>query len=257
VTRVLVVLAAAGLLLVAGCGGGEKQTTTTSTTPQAYRTAIRVYFLRDGKVQPVLRNVKTTSKTTEAIADAAIKALAAGPSRSEAQLGLASAVPSDFAWQKAVVATDGAVGIGTDQDLSHSALAQVVYTLAQFPVPPPLGEGAVNEHRYSVSDFEDETPAILVESPLPFQTVQSPLRVKGTANTFEATFQYDLVGPDGKVLKTHFVTATSGTGTRGTFAFTVPYTVERDGPGKLVVYERSAEDGSRIHVVEIPLRLTR
>ena len=51
------------------------------------------------------------------------------------------------------------------------------------------------------------------------------------------------------------MTATSGSGTRGTFDFTVPFTVEHAQSGKLVVFESSAENGSRIHVVEIPLRL--
>jgi hypothetical protein len=74
--------------------------------------------------------------------------------------------------------------------------------------------------------------------------------VKGTANTFEATFQYELVDSDRKVVDQHFVTATSGTGTRGTFDFT---TKAVDDVAALRVYEDSAEDGSRIHEVEIPL----
>ena len=78
----------------------------------------------------------------------------------------------------------------------------------------------------------------------------------GTADTFEATFDYDLLDPAGKVLSHHFVTATSGSGTRGTFDFTIPFEAP-DGLGKLVVYERSAADGSKIHVVEIPLTLAR
>jgi hypothetical protein len=35
----------------------------------------------------------------------------------------------------------------------------------------------------------------------------------------------------------------------------VPFKVAEQGPGKLVVYELSAEDGSRLHEVEIPLEL--
>ena len=100
-----------------------------------------------------------------------------------------------------------------------------------------------------------ETPAILVESPLPEAQVKSPLRITGTANTFEATFQYELVDSGGKIVAKHFVTATSGSGTRGTFDFTVEYPAGHSGPGKLVVYESSAKDGSRIHDVEIPLQL--
>ena len=75
---------------------------------------------------------------------------------------------------------------------------------------------------------------------------------RSTANTFEATFEYDLLDPDGKVLKHDFATATSGSGTRGTFDFRVPFEAP-SGVGRLVVYERSAADGSKTHVVEIPI----
>ena len=58
------------------------------------------------------------------------------------------------------------------------------------------------------------------------------------------------------MLSRNFVTATSGSGTRGTFDFTIPFEAP-DGIGKLVAFERSAADGSRIHQVEIPLMLAR
>jgi hypothetical protein len=48
----------------------------------------------------------------------------------------------------------------------------------------------------------------------------------------------------------NFVTATSGTGTRGTFDFT---TGSFDDVTALRVFELSAKDGSRINEVEIPL----
>src|SRR5262249_35901378 len=67
--------------------------------------------------------------------------------------------------------------------------------------------------------------------------------------------EYDLVGPDGKTIAHRVVTATSGSGTRGTFDVTQPFTVTAGGDGKLMAYERSAENGKRIHVVEIPLQL--
>jgi hypothetical protein len=140
----------------------------------------------------------------------------------------------------------------TNRRLPRAFVAQTVYTLTQFARGHPV---IVNGRRYKRRDFEDLTPIILVESPLPDTPVTSPLHARGTANTFEATFQYDLVDPGGKLLKTHFVTATSGSGTRGSFDFTVPFPAGHEGAGKLVVYERSAKDGSRIHIVAIPVRL--
>ena len=150
---------------------------------------------------------------------------------------------------------DGVAAVELDVELEDAGLAQVVYTLSQFP---EVERVEVQERFLTRGDFEEQTPAILVESPLAFEDVASPLRVTGTANTFEANFEYELTDTDGKIVDQSFVTATSGTGTRGTFDFTTAaYTVPFDGVGALIVFERSAEDGSRVNLVEIPLRMTR
>ena len=214
------------VVLAAGCGDGGTTTVTVTATETVTRTvtappsktAVRLYFLRDGKVAPVGRGVTSTST------DALLASLAAGPTAQEQAVGL----------------TTGADG---------PTLAQQVYTLTQFDPKQPVVVGGKS---YTRADFEADTPAILVESPLPFAAVSSPLRVTGTADTFEATFDYDLLAPDGKVVAHHFATATSGSGTRGTFDFTIRFDAP-DGVAKLVVYELSAADGSRIHQVEIPL----
>jgi hypothetical protein len=108
----------------------------------------------------------------------------------------------------------------------------------------------VDGEKYTRADFEDQTPSVLVESPLAFDEVTMPVTVTGTANTFEATFHYELVDAAGTILDEDFVTATSGSGTRGTFEFT---TADVDDVYALVVFERSAEDGSRMREVTIPL----
>ena len=106
----------------------------------------------------------------------------------------------------------------------EEGLAQVVYTLTQFP---EVEEVEVQEEFATRADFEDLTPAILVESPLAFEDVASPLRVMGTANTFEANFQYELTDTDGRIVDESFVTATSGSGTRGTSTSRQPPTPSR------------------------------
>ena len=255
--RILSGFSLIGLLLLLGaCGGngssttsGATETTSTTsatTTTEPETTALRVYYLLDGKVQPVAREVPKT----QAVARAALDELANGPTASESDLGLTSEVPagsSGIAIENRVAKPSGLTG------LSRTGLAQVVYTLTQFPT---VDEVEIDGRTYARHDFEDETPIILVESPLPDESVSSPIRATGTANTFEATFEYDVVGPDGKVLATHFVTATSGSGTRGTFDFTTkPFSAT--GDGALVVYELSAKDGSRIHEVRIPLHFVK
>jgi hypothetical protein len=98
-------------------------------------------------------------------------------------------------------------------------------------------------------------PAVLVESPLPFEQVKSPLRVSGSSNTFEATSQLELLDANGKLLAAKTVTASSGTETRGTFSVSLRFQAPT-GPATLVSYENSARDGSRIDVVEIPVRIS-
>ena len=90
---------------------------------------------------------------------------------------------------------DGVATVPLDANLLREALAQVVYTLTQLPTVESVDDPGATVDR---ADFEDETPAILVESPLSFEEVTSPLRAPGTANTFEANFQYELTDYDGR-----------------------------------------------------------
>ena len=245
-----VLLAVAIVILTAGCGGSDEATTTdsTSTGPAALTAPVRVYWLRDGKVWPAARDAETPG-----IAGATAAQLLEGPTeQEESELGFATAIPKE-AETLQVSIDDGVAQIELDAKLSSEALAQLVYTLTQFPTVESV---EIDAEVYTRSDFEDLTPAILVESPLPFEDVTSPLRVTGTANTFEANFQYELTDTDGLIIAEDFVTATSGTGTRGTFEFTVPFTIKFDGVGSLVVFEPSAKDGSRTNLVEIPIRMT-
>lgn len=210
-----------------------------------------MYFLRDGKVWPAPREVAVT----EAVAKAALEALLAGPTEQEdTELGFSTAIPAG-AVLESVEISDGVARVEFSAELPEESLAQVAYTASQFSTVESV---EIQDQAVTRADFEDLTPAILVESPLSFEEVTSPLRVTGTANTFEATFSYELTDTDGLIVDVdeNFVTATSGTGTRGTFDFsTDPFTVPFDGVGSLIVFERSAKDGSRINLVEIPLRM--
>ena len=252
------------MLALAACGGngdgGETttfdtdttvttthETNTTSTTSEE-TTKLRVYFMRDGYVQPVVREVPKTP----AVAKAALDALQEGPTAAEADLGLVNSLES-YEDLSVRLEKDGVLRVSEVRGAAEPALAQIVYTFTQFPT---VKQVAVQGKRYTRADFEDWTPAILVESPLPFETVSNPLRASGTANTFEANFQYELVDPAGKVVDENFVTATSGTGTRGTFDFTTKRYTGPVGEGTLVVFELSAKDGSRINEVRIPVQLS-
>jgi len=254
VRRLLV--AAVLVLTLAGCARDDDvATTTTDTTlPAPTSSDVRVYFLRDGKVWPALREVSDD----RGLANQALERLFAGPTAQEAaDLGFETAIREIGRWSLLGPpgGTPGAASLEISRRLSRPALAQVVYTLTQFPLIEAV---IVGDRDYRRSDFEELTPAILVEWPLAFDEVPNPVHVFGTANTFEADFSYELIDTDGRIVDEDFVKATSGTGTRGTFEFTTDeYEVPFDGVGALVVFELSANDGSRINLVEIPLRMRR
>jgi len=101
-----------------------------------------------------------------------------------------------------------------------------------------------------------QTPkaVIDIETPSAGASVRSPLRIAGTANTFEATFTLEL-RTGGRLLAKRVVTATSGSGTRGTFDLTVPFRVSEETPGEIVAYELSAANGKRIHTTRVRIGL--
>jgi germination protein M len=249
----LVLSAFAGLLLAAGCGGDDTTTVTVretvtetaaSTVPSEAPALVSLYFLHEGKVWPEQRRIVTGP----AVATNAVHELFEGT-----ESGWATAIPPETRLRS--LAIDGGVAsIELDPEITdRRALAQVAYTLTQFDSvkrvsfngDPPVGRAA----------FEEQTPAILVESPLSGEAVEPGFEASGTANTFEATFQYELLDGNDKVLAKDFVTATSGSGTRGTFMFTVDYELPTPEPGRLVVFEISAEDGARINERTTPLSL--
>ena len=221
-----------GVSVSATQSGGTITGGSPTTTAGEQRRLLVLYLIdpSDHKLVAVTRSLEST----EAVGAAALRALAEDPD---------SEVPPNLLLK----IVDGAAQV-TGSLLSPAALAQVVYTLTQFPTVKTVN----GKTRVDVEDF---VPQILVEHPTAGETVTSPLRVTGNANTFEATFEYDLKDANGKVIAHDFKMATSGSGQRGTFDFTIPFTVTTEQDGTLVVFESSAEDGSRIHIREIPLTL--
>jgi germination protein M len=292
----LVVLAAALTIAPAGCGigsdvgdGGTVSTTesatqstdnTTTTISSATTTAlagdttmVRVYFSGGEKICAATRVIPKTRE----VGAAAMRALLEGPTEVEKQAGMVSTIPEGTTFLGLDV-KNGVATVDLSQEYSSGGgslsmfmrLAEVVFTLTQFPTVDGVnfkldgkpidvlgGEGIIIDHPMTRADYEDMSPAILVESPTVGQTVGSPLRITGTANVFEAVFQIKIVNQEGLVIANETVMATSGTGTRGTFDVTIPFTVDKAGRGAIIVFADSPKDGSPINVVEIPLQLTK
>jgi hypothetical protein len=243
VKRALLLVLAA--LLLVGCAGDDTADEETSTVTLPAFSNARVYWLLDGKVWPVLREVQASGDETTAVMDD----LVAGPSPQEQEeLELTTAIPAQATPEVSV--ENGVATVELDEELSTEARAQIVYTLTQFPTVESV---EIDGESYTRADFEEQTPSVLVELPLAFEQVTSPLRAEGTANTFEANFAFTITDADGDLLAENFVTATSGTGTRGTFEFSEPFTAAAGSDITLTVFENSAEDGSRMNEVEIPL----
>lgn len=248
----------------------QADTTTTSTTAEETMT-VRVYFCRDEKVCAASRVIPKT----EQVGAAAMKALLEGPNEAERQAGVVSNIPEGTTFLGLDI-QDGVATVDLSKEYSSGGgslsmmmrLAQVVFTLTQFPTVngvtfkldgEPIdvlgGEGIIIDHPMSRTDYEDMSPAILVESPTIGDTISSPVRITGTANVFEAVFRVNIVDYDGLILADEVVTATAGTGTRGTFDVTIPFTLTKPGQGWIIAFSESPKDGSHINTVEIPVQL--
>jgi germination protein M len=250
-----------------GSGSGS---VTTATAGQGTMT-VNVYFARDEKMAAAGRVITKT----QGVGAAAVRALLAGPTAKEKAAGMSTSIPKGTT----LLGLNIKNGIAT-VDLSKeyasgggslsmfTRLAQMVFTLTQFPSikgvsfmldGKPIdvlgGEGIIIDHPMTRADYEDMSPAILVESPTLGATVKSPVRVTGTANVFEAVFSVNIVDGDGLVIADERVQASSGTGTRGTFDVAITYPAGHAGQGSLIVFEKSAKDGSNVNVVEIPIVL--
>jgi hypothetical protein len=248
--RSLVALSLLAAVVAAGCARGDDSASTTIVDTVPDPTVLTVFMLRDGKVEPVTREILVDS---ELLPVAALDLLLKGPTEEEAQAGLETAIPENAERDGLELAGDTATVGVTPEPKSAASRAQIVYTLTALPNVKRVSFGGGTPVRRGA--FESQTPAILVESPLPGDEVEPGFEATGTANTFEATFNYELRDSSDKVLSKDFVTATSGSGTRGTFRFTVPYEVPSPQEGRLVVFEISAADGSRTHESSIPLTL--
>ena len=278
--------------LVACGGGAAPQPTATATvtvtpsasgfppvesaTPSVATTAVTVYLLRPiGGAQPVhapfVATARRTVPQTTAVATAAMNALLAGPTARESAIGMSTSIPAGttlrhvtIAGGVATVDLSGAFAAAGSKSAMTARLAQVVYTLTRFPTVAKgvlfkidgaavtsFGATGIDLTKPQVrAGYESVTPPIFVDDPAPFDTVSGTLHVSGTADVFEATFRARVVA--GAFHRTLTVMATSGSGTRGTFAFSVALPAGAAG-GRLTVWDASAENGAALHTVSIPL----
>lgn len=289
-TRVVVLVGvfacALAVLAVAGCGASEPQPSSPSSQstvrptppiPAPAEVRLMAYFTRGESIGVAARYV-SEEPTSIVLAREAMNALLAGPTAEEKEFGLGTTIPEGTECY-GITIEDGVATVDMSPEFESGGgslsmllrVAQVVCTLTQFDDIERVafaldgekatsigGEGIIVDPPVSREDFEGQLPAILVESPAPGEAVTSPLTVSGSSNVFEATHQLNITDPDGLIIAEKVVTATSGSGTRGTWSETVEYgPVKRDGLGAIIVFELSAKDGSQQNVVEIPVKMTK
>jgi hypothetical protein len=272
-------------LVVAGCGsesavslgtaGGQTGSTTATTEPTGSvptSVSLEVWFL-DG--EQLVRQTRS-HESTPLVATAAMKALLAGPSPAEVAAGIGTSVPAGTK----LLGISIKKGVATVDLTSHyqsgggslsmkARLAQVVYTLTQFPTVRAVlfhldgepvnvfsGEGIVLDHPVGRADYKDLLPVIAVDKPAEGDRVTSPVRVSGSANVFEANVSVEVLDASGRVVGNTFTTATCGTGCRGTYAVPVAFEVDREQPGTIVVHDDDAAGtGTPPHQVRVTVVL--
>ena len=250
-----------------------------SPTPTGGTTTVRAYFFlgsftHPAGLVPVLREIPKT----QAVATAAMNALIAGPNDKEmgARPAMYTTVP-DGTRLLGLSITDGVAIVNLSKEFESGGgsasvlgrLAQVVYTLTQFPTVKTVtfqldgqpvttfsGEGVVLDHPVGRADYTGQLPAIFVDRPAWGAALGNPARVAGLANVFEATFRVAILDGSGSKLFDGQVMATCGTGCWGTFDTTIPYVIGSAQWGTLRVYELSAKDGSVQNLTEYPVWLT-
>ena len=267
----------------AGCGSekavslGSPQPQTTTTTEQTGKVptllSLQVWFARDNGLVGVHR----THQPTQLVATAAVNSLLDGPTSDERLTGLASAVPPGtkligIAIHNGVATVDltSEFQSGAGSRSMQMRLAQVVYTLTQFPTVQRVrfrldgspvnvfsSEGIVLDHPVGRSDYANLLPAIVVEKPSTGDSVTSPVTVSGTANVFEANVTVEVHDAHDRIVGKTFTTASCGTGCAGSFSVPVTYRVANSQQGTIVVHDDDAAGtGKPPHEVRVPVTLS-
>lgn len=254
----------------------------TTTTTEATPAGLAVYFMLDqleGEepsgpfLVPVYRDVDASYN----MAQQAVELVVAGPTEDESTgvPAISTAIPEPTRILGMTV-DDGLATVDLSGEFDdgggsfgmYARLAQVVYTLTRLPeidsvafevegqpVTVFSSEGIELDGPQQRDDYFDLLPPIFVDHPAWGEPVTSPIEVSGLSNVFEAVSQVMLTDDDGESLFEATVMASCGTGCWGEWSKEIPYEVDRDQFGSLIVWEYSAKDGTRIHIREYPVQL--
>jgi immunoglobulin-like protein involved in spore germination/sporulation and spore germination protein len=253
-------------------GGGQSPApvpTATSPQSEAGQVSLQAWFTRQGKLFGTQRGVPATAS----VGRAALDQLLAGPSSAESAAGLRSLIPAgtqllglSISSGTATVDLSSSFTSGASPSTMPLRIAQVVYTLAQFPSVTGVqfkvdGQGVTVlggvpvQSPQTTAMYDGYLPAITVQNPVIGAQLSSPVTVSGTADVFEAVVSVRVLDSAGNQIARTFSTASCGTGCRGDYSIPVSYTVTRAEPGTIEVFETSPKNGQPVNVQLIPVTL--
>ena len=220
----------------------------------------------------VLREVSST----KAVASAAVTALLAGPTTAELGRSITTSIPAGSQLLGlAIVGGVATIDLSTEFESGGGSasvltrLGQIVYTLTQFPTVTSVvfqiegvtktvfsSAGVILDKPATRDDYIAQLPDIWLDRPAFNAAIGNPAHVTGSAAVFEATFRVAILDGSGISLADQQVVASCGSGCRGTFDLTIPYTMAKAQYGIVRVYNMSARDGSLQSVRDYRVWLT-
>lgn len=258
------------LLVLSACGRGEpaqepteesvSETPTASETvsEQAATQEVTAWFLRETPDALWVEPRTTLVSPTEGVARAAMEFLFSGKAGHPELTAVVSDVEVlEVRREDDVLVVDVSEEVGEAGGSGYEAgfAQQFAYTAAQFDGVRGarlLVEGEEIDTLWGHVDWSGvmepepfkETP-ITIESPdWGEQVPRGALTADGQANTFEATLAVRLIDPDGKTVEEQWITATSGSGTRGTWEHTFSAKLDRAGTWTVEAEEPDPSGGA-------------
>ena len=271
VTRILPLALALAITLALILTGCSEQTKTGDPDPNdpagtALEGPAVGYFCDGDTVVPV----RLDAQTDDALGT--LEALFEGPTPAAKAAGYTSAIPAtskvlgvDIDGKTAEVDVSsefGSAGDGGSASLMRLKFAQVVFTLTRNPAVKQVvfkingepmdalgSEGKSLTEPQTRADWEDSSPAVLVETPVLGDKVSTPVHASGTALVPTGMFSLSFKATDGFTVATDKIKV-EGSGTvRGSFESTLAVDA---GSGSLVPWYVT-KDGKLAYPMRVPI----
>ena len=217
---------------------------------------------------------KRTIARTPSPVGAALRQLFHGPNAAERAAGVTTAIPAGTGL-RGLALSNGSAIIDVTKTFAAPAratrirmrLAELVYTATQFPTVKQVWlrvggvrvnsiAGAPVPQPAARADFLRRLPAILVSRPAIGARVPATVTVAGSADVFEAALTVRVINARGRLLARRHILASCGTGCRGRYSVSIPYTVLRRQPGTIVIFDNAGGAVAHPHVVRVPVKLS-